>query len=102
MIFVVFFSSSRQNDGDIPQLGHDHFLPYPFQFIIYQLSSNLTPYILSYWKRSEMNQELLTEPKILLPCSQEPSTRSNLSQTNPAHMLTLYFVKVHLILSIYN
>jgi len=35
------------------------------------------------------------EPKILLPCSQEPATSPILSQLNPIHTLTACFFQAH-------
>jgi hypothetical protein len=40
-----FTQSLQENSGIEPKLGHDHFHPYPFQFIIQLLSLYLTLYI---------------------------------------------------------
>jgi hypothetical protein len=40
--FVVFFSPFRRMSGYTLKLGHDRFLPNPFQFIIHVPSPHLT------------------------------------------------------------
>jgi hypothetical protein len=57
---VVFLSPSRRMPDSTLKLGHDGFLPNPFQFIIIHLSSYHWRYILYlYWKSRKMNYQLL-------------------------------------------
>jgi hypothetical protein len=49
-VFVVFLGLSRQMPVQYLKLGHERFLPHPFQFIIQLPSFHSTIYILSYWE----------------------------------------------------
>jgi hypothetical protein len=48
-LFVVFHSSPTKCWDSALKLGHDHFLPNPFQFIIHLSPLHLVLYSLSYW-----------------------------------------------------
>jgi hypothetical protein len=49
--------SLQENAGMAFWLGHDHFLPHPFKYIIHHWPHHLTLYCVRYWQRSKIKHK---------------------------------------------
>jgi hypothetical protein len=58
-VFVVFLSPSRPTRESALKLGHDRFLPKPFQYVIHLLPLQSTLYSLSFRKKKALLSEKL-------------------------------------------